>query len=67
VSKHACAIPGCFVMVDSGLLMCPAHWRRVPKPVQRAVWNTWRNGPSGAYLAARESAIRCITKPGGGK
>jgi hypothetical protein len=36
--------------------MCPADWRRVPKPVQRAVYDTWAGG-AGAGTPAHRSAI----------
>ena len=57
---HKCAISGCEEMISRRLLMCPAHWRMVPQPQQRAVYNTWRNGGAAAYLAAREAAIRSV-------
>jgi hypothetical protein len=40
--------------------MCPGDWRRVPKPVQRAVWSTWDSGRgagSCAHRAAMNAAI----------
>ena len=29
------------VGVPRGRLMCPPHWRLVPKPMQLRVWRTW--------------------------
>lgn len=42
-----CPVPGCEGIQKPGKLMCLAHWRRVPKPLRDAVWDTWR-----AYEAA---------------
>ena len=41
---HDCPGPGCAKEVDSSLLMCPACWYQVPKPIRAAVWRTWRRG-----------------------
>ncbi|EKE78454.1 hypothetical protein [Oceanibaculum indicum] len=42
-----CPVPGCEGIQKPGKLMCLPHWRRVPKPLKDAVWETWR-----AYEAA---------------
>lgn len=31
----------CKTSVPRGRLMCPPHWRLVPKPMQLRVWRTW--------------------------
>ena len=41
---HDCPGPGCAKEVDSSLLMCPACWYQVPKPIRAPVWRTWRRG-----------------------
>lgn len=58
--KHACPVGSCTVLVDSRFLMCREHWRLVPAPLQRAVYNTWRHGGADAYLAARNAAIKAV-------
>jgi hypothetical protein len=60
-SQHECAAPGCHEMISRRLLMCAAHWRTVPAPLQHAVLRTWRNGGAGAYLAARNAAIEAVS------
>lgn len=37
-----CPVPGCEGIQKPARLMCLAHWRRVPKPLRDAVWETWR-------------------------
>lgn len=32
----------CGAAIPRGRLMCPAHWRQVPKPLQVAVWRAWK-------------------------
>lgn len=59
-SKHSCAVPGCGEKIPRRLLMCAAHWARVPLPLQRAVYATWRKGFSASYLAARTAAIKSV-------
>ena len=39
---HNCAATGCQKQVPLNLLMCMAHWRMVPAPVQREVLASWR-------------------------
>ena len=48
--------------------MCLAHWRRVPRPIQRAVWATYRPGqcddrsPSAAWHDAADAAIGFVAR-----
>ena len=39
MKTHTCDI--CSKPIGVGFLMCTAHWRQVPKPMQDAVWRTW--------------------------
>jgi hypothetical protein len=41
---HTCHARGCSKPVKPELLMCAAHWRLVPKVIQRAVWAAYRPG-----------------------
>lgn len=43
---HRCAAPGCDKQVPMNMLMCLAHWRRLPKPIRDAIWETYRAGTS---------------------
>jgi hypothetical protein len=54
---HKCPGPRCYAEVDSSELMCPSHWRQVPKPIRRAVWIAW-NRSAGAGTPAHTTAIR---------
>lgn len=64
--EHHCHARGCKVAVPPRMLMCRPHWRRVPKPLQNAVWAHFRPGqeirkdPTREYLAAAEAAIRAV-------
>jgi hypothetical protein len=66
---HCCQAPGCTVPISLSLLMCPDHWRRVPKPLQTQVWRHYRNGqeedknPSPEYLVAAQAAIKSLVSP----
>lgn len=35
--KFQCPVEGCSAMIKSNYLMCPAHWRRVPKILKTAL------------------------------
>lgn len=39
---HNCAIPQCHKLIEEALLMCPRHWRQVPRELQNKVWRTWK-------------------------
>lgn len=48
---HTCSV--CPQAIPQGRLMCPAHWRLVPKGMQLRVWRTWeayRSAPAGQGL-----------------
>ncbi len=67
-----CAIPGCEVAAKPGQLMCLAHWRRVPRALNHAVFDTFRawdaaRGPDRAekreaYRSARDAAIEAVVE-----
>jgi hypothetical protein len=60
---HQCPGPLCEAHVDPSMLMCPAHWYQVPKPIRAAVWRTWRRGAGAgtpAHRAAMAAAIRTL-------
>ncbi len=48
--------------------MCAYHWRKVPKQLQRNVWNTYVEGqeikknPSNEWMHAADAAIDCVAK-----
>ena len=55
-NTHACPVGTCTQRVSGDLLMCPAHWRQVPLPIQRALTAAWRGG-AGEGTLAHHSAI----------
>ena len=63
---HTCHARRCTKVVQPKMLMCLAHWRLVPKDLQRRVWHTYRTGqeirkdPTPAYLAAADAAIDTV-------
>lgn len=69
---HACAIPGCGRSAKNGQLMCWPHWRRVPRALNRAVFDTYRAmsddysvgfpARTGAYRQARDAAIAAVVE-----
>lgn len=40
--------------------MCWLHWRRVPRALNRAIFETYRNGPREAYRANVAEAVRIV-------
>jgi hypothetical protein len=66
VSAHHCHAHGCTVATSPEMLMCRRHWFMVPKPIQLAVWRTYRPGqcddkqPSAAWHAAADAAIQAV-------
>jgi len=64
--KHFCHAIGCIKEVEPRLLMCPTHWRMVPRSLQHDVWNTYVPGqeqtklPTEEYLDAAKVAIQVV-------
>jgi hypothetical protein len=42
--EHYCHAIGCRIHVQPERLFCTAHWRMVPRHLQRAVWDTYTPG-----------------------
>lgn len=63
---HTCHAHRCERVVPPRLLMCLAHWRRVPRRLQAGVWAHYRTGqeadkrPSLAYLLAARAAVLAV-------
>ena len=65
VLTHECPAPVCTERIDADMLMCPRHWRVVPKPLRKAVWVAWRHGAgagSPAHRAAMRAAIAAVSR-----
>jgi hypothetical protein len=57
-----CRWPGCTNPVSNYLLMCPEHWRRLPKKHRHAIWATCRprpgdGFPAGSFIDAVSAAL----------
>lgn len=66
-NDHRCHVPGCHATVSPKKLMCPAHWRDVPRRIQEMVINNYQEGqcnkrkrPSLEWLAAARLAIDAV-------
>lgn len=60
---HTCAATACQRLIPVNLLMCMDHWRRVPAPLQREVWRTFRRQdqvPAPEFLAARRDYLAAV-------
>lgn len=68
---HLCHAIGCPVAVPRRMLMCPKHWRMVPKVLQDSVWDAYvpgqerRMDPTGAYLNAAMAAVNAVAEKEG--
>jgi hypothetical protein len=65
---HPCAIPGCERPAKDQQLMCWPHWRRVPRALNWAVFDTYRAMSGGGieavrnYQQARDAAIAAVVE-----
>lgn len=68
MSDHLCHAKKCKQAVPPAMLMCPRHWRMVPKALQTAVWKHYRPGqeitktPTKKYLKAADAAIEAVAE-----
>jgi hypothetical protein len=55
---HHCPVPGCEAVISDDRLLCRAHWARVPRHIQRAVYAAWNafQSSKGQYTAVRVAA-----------
>jgi DNA polymerase III epsilon subunit-like protein len=66
--EHHCHAHGCKTACKPEFLMCPPHWRKVPKPIADAVWQAYRPGqcddksPSIAWQVAADMAILAVAR-----
>lgn len=65
-AAHRCHARNCATRCRPTYLLCPAHWRLVPRPIQSAVYATYRNGqcgdiPSEAWHQAADAAIGFVS------
>ena len=61
--SHKCPRNGCRRTVGDAYLMCGPDWKRVPAPLQRAVYAAYKRGAglgSPELIAAQDAAIRAV-------
>jgi hypothetical protein len=65
-TPHSCHARNCNTPVPPRMFMCRKHWFMVPKPMQDAIWATYRPGqertkdPSPEYLDAATAAVNAV-------
>lgn len=63
-ATHQCPARRCpRTNVPADQLMCALHWRLVPRPLQRAVYQAWDHGAGRGtpeHLAAMAAAVRVV-------
>lgn len=59
---NPCPVKDCARHAKEGQLMCWPHWRRVPRALNRAVFETFANlsRDPAAYRQARDAAIAAV-------
>lgn len=66
VPAHTCHAFRCSARTDPDRFMCLSHWRRLPKPLQKLIWRTYRPGqeiskdPSPEYMSAAMAAKNAV-------
>ena len=61
----ACPVAGCERKIRRDQVLCLKHWRKVPRPLQEAVWRGYRDDPGGAYhLRAVREAVEAAQAAG---
>jgi hypothetical protein len=60
--SHPCPIKGCTTPAKDEQMMCWPHWRRVPKALNRAIFETYRSRSWEEYGANRDEAIRIVNE-----
>jgi hypothetical protein len=71
--RHLCAAVQCEEQIPAYLLMCPAHWRQVPRELQQTVVSAWKElkqteygteehaAAYAHYHGARAAAVRVVS------
>lgn len=55
---HRCPIANCTIAVPNHMFMCARHWRMVPRPLQLAVYESYRR--SGRLSENHREAVRVV-------
>ena len=62
--SHQCPIANCSIDMPSRVFMCARHWRMVPKPLQAAVYESYR--ATGRLSDNHREAVRIVEAAEGG-
>jgi hypothetical protein len=62
---HKCAADGCKREISIALLMCPRHWKLVPKRIQSLIWRTVNSSDRNRYFSHVTDAIRAVSRAEG--
>lgn len=62
---HGCPASGCTIDVPSHMFMCARHWRLVPRPLQIAVYESYKT--SGRLSENHREAVRVVNQAEGGR
>lgn len=60
MSDHECPIDGCAKRVPDHMLMCGAHWRRVPADLRSRLYRAWSGGAGAGSDEHAEAMRACI-------
>jgi len=55
---HKCPVSNCSIMAPAHVFMCARHWRMVPKPLQAAVYESYRS--TGRLSDNHREAVRVV-------
>lgn len=55
-----CPVHGCKNQKNDEWLVCRNHWWRVPKPIQKKLWDAYRDPSPGAKERHREIAFQIL-------
>jgi hypothetical protein len=62
---HHCPVSSCSIIVPSHMFMCARHWRMVPKPLQAAVYESYRS--SGRLSGNHRESVRVVNAAESGR
>lgn len=69
--KHTCHAHACTTPVHPSMLMCRAHWAKVPNALRFSLLRAYRRGqctdrrPSAAYMAAQRACVAFVARAEG--
>ena len=65
MTTHQCPAASCSIEVSSQMFMCARHWRMVPKPLQTAVYESYRS--TGRLSDNHREAVRVVDQAEAGR